>query len=277
MSERAPVDPSQQNVCPLGENPYWVFVSFLYAWVAADIAQRFSYLSLHWSEVPRIRPESYWHVTIWMHLVLAAFLIATSWLGWTLTFTKGDVTGLDINKLDGVIAPSSLLLIVDFWLLGTYFAFVSDVNEARLSGSHIGTWSPCSGLAAYWISWILFVYLVWDFLAYFLIPLWDTKETKFWVKSWMSFPCLLFAVGAFFMLRDIRPDRPLWIFAGDWSLIALILSYRGLKQQTVNKASEIKKLIKTLLSLKGNWELWVPRGAFFVFLALATLACLYGH
>lgn len=35
----------------LGETPYWVFVSFLYAFIAADIAQRFSKLSSHWSEL----------------------------------------------------------------------------------------------------------------------------------------------------------------------------------------------------------------------------------
>src|SRR2546421_1505899 len=34
----------------LGENPYWVFISFLYAWIAADIARRFSEVSSHRSK-----------------------------------------------------------------------------------------------------------------------------------------------------------------------------------------------------------------------------------
>jgi hypothetical protein len=222
----------EEKSIPLGENPYWVFVSFLYAFVAADIAVRFSNLSSHWSEYSNCEPKrKYWHVPVWSHLVLAAFVIATSWLGWTLAFVHGDVSALDIKNLRGVIAPTSLLLVIDFWILGTYFSFVSVINEARLSGKHEGGWSPLSGSAAYWILWILIAYLCWDFLVYYLIPYWtDPTKEAFWARSWMSPRCLLLAALAFLWLGRIRSEHPFCILAGDVSLLALLLYYRSLKQ-----------------------------------------------
>jgi hypothetical protein len=159
-----------------------VFVSFLYAWIAADIAKRFSDLSSHWSEYTKCKPRGSLAPVV-SHLFLAAFVVATSWLGWTLAFVHGDVTAVDIKNLGGVIAPSSLLLIVDFWILGTYFAFVRVVHRARRSGKYEGAWSSSSGHAAYWVVFIQLAYLLWDFFVYFLIPYWTHQATSFWHKS----------------------------------------------------------------------------------------------
>ncbi len=200
-----------KSTSPLGETPYWVFVSFLYAWVAAGIGERFSSLSLHWSEYSRSKPR-FWHVPVWSHLTLAAFIVATSWLGWTLAFLLGDVPGIDIGK--GVIVPTSLLLIVDFWILGTYFAFVLVVNEARLAGRSYGRWSRQAGHAAYWVLWIQVAYLVWDFFTYFVIPCWESgKGDASW--SWVWVGCAALA-GALVLLRwfgRIGPIAPLVRFS----------------------------------------------------------------
>ncbi len=268
---------AHQAPSALGENPYWIFVSFLYAFIAADIAVRFSSLSSHWSEYARCRPE-WWHVPIWSHLTLAAFLVAMSWLGWTLTFVDGDVTGLDLRQRRGVIAATSLLLIVDFWVLGTYFAFVSVVNDARVSGKYEGSWSPHSGLAAYWIVWVLLAYLVWDFLVYFLIPRLDkTTKVEFWKQSWMSLFCLLLAFAAFLWLKPVRADRPPWILAADSSLLALLLFYRALKQLARSSETAGKQVSKLVSLLASNWELWFARVVLLLFIVLAVLAGAYGR
>jgi len=267
----------QQEHTPLGDNPHWVFVSFLYAFIAADIAGRFSSLSSHWSEYANSRP-GFSHVPIWSHLTLAAFLVATSWLGWTLTFMDGDVTALDIRKLRGVIAPTSLLLIVDFWTLGTYFAFVAVVNDARLSGSNEGTWSRHSGLAAYWMLWVLGAYLAWDFCVYFLIPRFTHRaKGRFWAQSWMSLFCLALALAAFLWLGRIRADRPFSILAADISLLALLLFYRSLKQLAKSSVPAWNQFKKMIFPLAGHWELWFARVVFFIFVILGAIAGFYGH
>lgn len=119
------------SIRSLPENPYWVFISSLYAWIAANIAERFSKISSDWSEY-QLRKPRWWHIPVYSHLFLAAFVVGTSWLGWTHAFVKKDVT-----VFEDAIVSSSLLLIIDFWIVGTYFSFVAVVNKARLSDGEL--------------------------------------------------------------------------------------------------------------------------------------------
>lgn len=141
----------------LGETPYWVFVSFLYAFIAADIAQRFSKLSSHWSELEEKSEYAwgglhFWYVPVYSHLILLSFVVGTSWLGWS-QFVLDHLEMFELRL--GVLTSCSLLLIVDFAILTLYSSFASVLNEARLSGKYTGLWSEYSGHAGYWVCVIL--------------------------------------------------------------------------------------------------------------------------
>jgi hypothetical protein len=260
----------QESNSSLGENPYVLFVSFLYAWIAADIAGRFSNVSSRWSEYKRLKPR-WWYVPIWSHLTLAGFVVGTSWLGWTNAFKH------DVSAPGEVIAPSSLLLIVDFWILAAYFAFVAVVNEARLSDKIQE--SSRSGQAAYWLALILLAYVLWDVLSYRVLPRWTGRGDggHFWARSWMSVFCSVLAIASFFVLRRVRPHRPFLTLAADVSLIALVLLYRALKQLASTcepPGEQIENLARHPI---GGWLNGFTWGCFLAFLSLGGSAGLLVH
>ncbi len=219
----------QEHSLLLGDNPYWVFVSFLYAWIAADIAGRFSKAPYHLKDPER--GQLRWHsALIRSHLTLASFVVGTSWLAWTQAIANGHVT-----RPMAVISPQALLLIVDFWILVLYFTLVSVVGDERKSGPSsllYPYWKDYWKHSSFWVWLILAFYVLWDFLTYFLIPKWTmpSKETYFWAQSWMSAFCTVLAGLAFLWLRRVRVEHPFRVLAADGSLIALILFYRVLKQ-----------------------------------------------
>jgi hypothetical protein len=250
----------------LGENPYWVFISFLYAWVAANIAERFSHVSEHWAEY---KQRAWGYVPVWSHLTLAGFVVGTSWLGWTHAFVAPDVI-----VPDQVIAPSSLLLIVDFWILGTYFAFVAVVNEARRPSRDHTLDSPHSARPAYWLALILFAYVLWDFLTYLLVPRWTGRgdASHFWRHSWMSIFCAFLAFAFLFSLRRFRMDRPFWLLGTDLSLISLVLFYRALKQVASPSISVLLQIKNLTCHPLGSWLNGLTWGCFLAFVCLWLLA-----
>lgn len=256
---------------PLGDNPYWVFISFLYAWIAANIAEHFSHVSANWSEYERSK-QKWWSVPVYSHLFLAAFVVGTSWLGWTQAIIEHNIGFGD------VIAPSSLLLIVDFWILGTYFSFVAAVNKARLSSPH--QTSPSSEHAAYWVMLILLAYLAWDSFTYYVFPRWiDHKaEDDFWPRSWMTVICLLLAIVAFMVLKRVKASRPFWTMTADISLIALILLYRALKQIAISFPHSATAQIGNLTWYPlGNWLNGFAWGCLLAFVILSYLASYFGY
>jgi hypothetical protein len=209
----------------LGEKPYWVFVSFLYAWIAADLAKDFAETSRDWLDRKK---EGVVH-PIMSHLVLVSFVVGTSWLGWSGSFVRGEIPAFDKPVGVEVIASTSLLLIVDFWILAMYFGFSKVVHAARLSGEY-KQWSSHAG---YWVAWISVAYVVWDFMVYYVVPRWTgfgdgNHLCEHW---WMSVLCAGIAIAVFFMFkRGIPSDHPLRLVASDISLLGLVLFYRTLKQ-----------------------------------------------
>lgn len=248
-----------RSAVSLGENPYVIFISFLYAWVAANIADLFSELSSGWARLHEKRQKQ-WHVPLWSHLTLAAFVVGTSWLGWTGAFIRNEIP---LPKQ--VLAPSSLLLIVDFWILGTYFAYVDVVYKARLNPEDDTDVPSISAEPAYWLMLILVGYVLWDILAYFVLPRLTSvsSESHFWRNSWMSILCMGLALALLYALRRVRVSGPFWVLGADSSALALILFYRALKQGASWSQSVEEQIMKLICHPMGSW------------LNIFTLICLF--
>jgi hypothetical protein len=272
---------SQQASTLLGENAYWLFISFLYASIIVDIAKDFDKVVTCSLEKPK-------RVAVGSHLVFASFVVGTSWVAWTLAFVNKDVFAPK-----EVISLQSSLLIVDFVILAMYFSFATIIGGERESGDNPGLRKPYYKHSSSWVGKILTMYVVWDIFAYFLIPKFGEgsmitattppSETHFWAHSWMSFLCASLAWLAFLWLRRIRSDRMLAVVMGDLSLIMLILFYRALKQMshaqplpsgTHPAPLPISTQIVQLINL--HWLSNFALGSCFIFFILFCLAGVIG-
>jgi hypothetical protein len=277
---------SAGNILKLGENPYWVFVSFLYGWVISDIARRFAEASSNWWE-RRKQTLSWEFAPVYSHLTLAAFVVGTSWLGWTSAFLNSDSVLSSAGLLTLVIGPISPLLIIDFWILATYFVFTAQVNEARLSHKRE---RPLAGHSAFWVWLILIAYFFWDFLVYFVIPLWTGKyEGGLWSHTWMSLFCALVVFIGFWPMRKRQSclHFDLWT---DVSLIFLVLFYRCLRQlicprsvvQMISQPAPCvartlhQQILALLCPCKEDWLAWLAWVAFALFAVTVGVAYRYG-
>jgi hypothetical protein len=202
--------PSAQDQTSLGENPYWVFVGFLYACVASDIAAKF-------------RDAPYggksWEIR-WSHLFLASFVLGTSFLAWSQAIAKGAI------KPEAVLSWKSLLLIFDFWILILYFTYVAVVAHERET-DRLTAPPDAHDQPSFWIAWIFTAYSFWDVVAFGIIP---QSLTTFVGEAWMSGLCAVLAFVAFRGFKKIRAEQVRWVVWSDVSLIALILFFRALKQ-----------------------------------------------
>jgi len=266
---------SGENTCEegssssLAENPYWVFISFLYAWIAADIAGRFSRVV---SEYKPSKPKG-WSTRVRSHLTLAGFVVGTSWLAWTQAFEKHHVR---VPK--EVVSPEALLMIVDFMILILYFTFVSVVGDERESGDNPTPPHPPWKHSSYWILLILVAYAVWDFFTYWLIPKWANcpQKDSFLAHSWSSIFCAILASLALAWIRRIRIERVFWTSVGDVSLIFLIIFYRALKQLShLYPVPSLGEQIKRLVM--GNSVSIVAWITLLLFVCMGSLAGRYGH
>jgi hypothetical protein len=200
----------------LGENPYWLFISFLYAWIAAEIANCFHKVYLEQDAAKRARIGS--------HLILAALVVGTSWIAWTQAFVSGDVIAPK-----EVISLRALMVIIDFTILTMYFNFASIVGKIRKSNKESGDYQKH---ASFWVSLILTMYLAWDAFSYYLFPYLanSNHKTDFLRHSWSTALCVGIAWIVFYLQQHRHKLRDL--VQSDISLIALILFFRALKQMS---------------------------------------------
>ena len=253
---------SEQVLPPLPENPYWVFIGFLYAFIAAEIANRFWKVSGE-----KLRGK---RVSLWSHLVLASFIVGTSWIAWSQSFKDRSATAPE-----EVISWQAVMVIIDFAILGIYFSFVSIIVSKRELDEKPEPPDHCQKHASYWISLIFTMYVFWDIFAYLIIPWRDKQGIYFLDYSWSSILCACLVWLAYHWLKSIRSDRVLWIVIGDVSLIALILFYRALKQMSHIKPTppSLTTQIELLPGhLHGHWLSIFALISLLVFAGLAYLA-----
>lgn len=216
----------QEVPSSLGENPYWIFISFLYAWVAAEIAQRFHDVSHGLDKDRRPRVAS--------HLVLAGFVVGTSWIGWTQSFVNHEIT---VPK--DVISLPALMVIIDFVILTMYFNCVSVVGNMRKS--ELDFPQHDQQRASLWIVLILTMYLTWDVLlwliTYLVVP---GNKYSFWTYSWATILCTALAGLVFYLQKKGKVRR---LVESDLCLISLILFFRALKQMShTDKPSILRQI-----------------------------------
>jgi hypothetical protein len=204
----------------IGEDLRWLFVSFLFATVTSEIASKFSTLFLDW------RKRGPGRLPTLAHLILAAVVVMTSWIGWSL-----DTMHHTYPQVTEVFGFPTVLLVVDFALLTLYYALVKgiDVEKCNVNARDASLWSLS----------ILTTYLIWDFVAVRI----HHPVAQFWPRVYVSLECGVFALLAFILLKDISAKHPVPVFFADISLVSLFLLYRALKQYATAVPSERRHFI----------------------------------
>jgi len=159
---------------------------------------------------------------VFTHLVLAIFIIASSWIGWKHSKSKGS-----IQAVEDTFSLSFILLLIDLFLVLCYFIFVSKVDTA-------GT--PDSDSEVFWSLIIFSTYFIWDILSkLIIIEDHETLRTKidykgFLARGYQSFVCSFIV---FFLIKpmniNVSSNRVIIV---DLALLCTFILFRGLK--TIN-------------------------------------------
>jgi hypothetical protein len=98
------------------------------------------------------------------HLLLATIVIATSWVGWTLSQSPG--ARHDVSK---IFEAEFVVLLIDVVLVICYFVLVRSVEFGKPEGEAKTVWSISAAPEARWVLYIFGLYFVWDFVTKVLI------------------------------------------------------------------------------------------------------------
>lgn len=155
------------------------------------------------------------------HLLLATIMIATSWVGWSVS-----VSPARHKDVDGIFQWRFVILLLDVSLVITYFILVRTVDFGKETGP--ARIDP-SSTVAFWILIIFLQYLVWDVVSKVFLYT-DGKEGR-WLRTYGSrmLPTLVcFGIAATVWRQVQTSDLPHQVSA-DFALLWLVLLFRALK------------------------------------------------
>ncbi len=147
------------------------------------------------------------------HLLLAFFVISTSWVGWR----TSEFSGTEIKN---VFTLDYVELFVDVALVVMYFALARAVKIPELATT---PFSPNASYEAWAVAVIITTYAVWD-----VVSSRTDFKTKLMQRWWASLVCMVIAwlLVAVHIGKSGTVSAVVW---ADCSLIALIFTFRAMK------------------------------------------------
>ena len=168
-----------------------------------------------------VRAGHFFHqLPAYAHLLVATMMIATSWVGWSISRTRGarlDVTG--IFQWEFIVLLLDVSMVITYFILVRAFEFGKESNAPRLDHP--------SSLAS-WIAVIFGLYIVWDFVTKVLISQQNSDDT--WLQKYgRMFPTIACLIIVCIVRQLIRSaDLPHFLTA-DLALLSLVFLFRALK------------------------------------------------
>lgn len=189
-----------------GQTLHREFVGMLFALAIAEVAVRSGEIVNSdldgWTKAPALT-----------HLVLAAMVIATSWVGWG--WSKHS-----LSNVRHVFTKDFVELALDVWLVGVYF-FIVQGAERVVDVQGTRTIQGSIAVEALWVMVMFGTYVIWD--AWTKWGQWRVLAQR----GWASLACAGLAVWTFFALRHLPGIGP--VVWGDLSLLAILLLFRAMK------------------------------------------------
>jgi hypothetical protein len=156
------------------------------------------------------------------HLTLATVLIATSWVGWTLSPSPG--ARADVNS---VFEWEFCVLLIDVLLVVTYFILVRSVDITEDKPIEL---KASAAPEAFWIFFVFCVYLIWDIFSKVIIYR-SKKRSEAWFSTYgvRIVPTALCVALAYSIKRTVGVADPPHVLTADLAMIGLLLLFRSLK------------------------------------------------
>ncbi len=218
----------------------FVFVQMLFALTMGEIARQIAALVAQAGICDA--------TSSYTHLILATFLVATSWVGWTRSEASKKL------RVEDVFSWPFVVLLLDVFLVICYFIVVKGAEMPNSTGDV----TPSAENEAFWVLIVFVGYLLWDFLtkAVIIDPPTSSSSTpvkgsppssgrptlrqrffgrRFWERGWISLVCTTLALLAWLLLRSASTLQSVVLV--DITLLSLVLLFRALKQEKWTVAS----------------------------------------
>lgn len=155
------------------------------------------------------------------HLCLASIVIATSWVGWSLSQVPGAR-----QDVKGVFTWQFVTLLLDVFLVITYFILVRTVEfgkaneQPRIDSAQTVAW---------WIALMFFVYLLWDCVTKIAVYL--NKPDGDWMRNYglRMLPTIICFLLSSMIWWEVRNADLLHYISTDMALLGVVLLFRTLK------------------------------------------------
>lgn len=199
------------------------------------------------------------------HLFLATFVIATSWIGWSISVAPGNR-----EDVKGIFQWEFLVLLLDVSLVIMYFILVRTIHFS--DASIFPTIDPASAVA-FWILMVFCFYLVWDIVT--KVATYRGWSEGSWLRKngWRMAPTLACLLFAWWIWSQVGMADRVHLLSADFALLCLVLLFRalkefvsatGLKETVLGFVSAICAcgLIYGVLATRNAWPLPLPYSAF---------------
>ncbi|MUP36811.1 hypothetical protein [Labilibaculum euxinus] len=196
------------------------------------------------------------HLYVLTHLLLAIFIISSSWIGWQKSKSKGNNEAITDS-----FSLSYIVLLVDLFLVIFYFIIVKGV-EKPTNTTQIASGDP----EVFWSMVIFGIYFIWDIITK-LIDI-ENHETLAWKLKWKTFlkrgyqAPLCFGIIFFLFqpMTEIKTSNSVVIL--DIALILTFALFRGLKSEHIfqmsnKKARNIRIFVSLIIPLLGVISIFV--------------------
>lgn len=219
----------------------YTFVEMLFALASAEVA-------VVASNLIRADGAVVAKLAVTAHLVLATIVIATSWLGWSMSRWRRERT-----PIDGVLSLNFLGLLLDVLLVILYFILV---RSAKLSDSTPYKVEPADAtLDARLLVWIFIVYVVWDVVSDVLKE--TNKPRTFGPLAGLTVASTLCSVACTVLVYIVlRRADPVYSIGGvmslDVSLLAIVLAFRVCKAVIENSLRRNFVALRSFAAFRVN-------------------------
>lgn len=161
------------------------------------------------------------HWYLFTHILLAIYIIASSWVGWQLSESRGNE-----EVVKDPFSLSFLILLLDLLLVICYFIIVKSIDK--------NPESPTCNSEIYW-SWFIFIlYACWDILTKLII---EDKTSgkikrepilkKYFNRAYQAPICFCITYFIIWPLRTV--STPKTVICVDIMLISVFILFRGMK------------------------------------------------
>lgn len=204
----------------IAEDLRWVFISFLFAFALSTIAEKCGKLFV----APGLRRKK---IRPLMDLVVATFLVTSSWIGWSVAIEAGCC-----GEMNRIFERPTLEFLLDIGLVVLYYALVQGIELPKNEPSF--DQDPAN--VPFWIMLIFIGYLIWDLVVYVII---SYPTIKFGQYGIITLICAGISTLTWLAVRQLRLDNQIVI---DLWLLAVLLFFRW------GKSVVLRSPASTLLS-----------------------------